>query len=203
MYRRRRVRPRGLRRRRRREARRSSTAATSRPGDVVIGLASSGPAFQRLLADPRDRRAWPRADLRRRRSTAHRRLGDALLAPTRIYVKPRARADATTLHVKGMAHITGGGLLENMPRVLPDGLQARARRVGAGRARRSSTGCRRTATSPTTRCTASSTAASAWCWSSRRSMRTARSRRWRTAASAGFASAIVALPAGERPTVVV
>jgi phosphoribosylformylglycinamidine cyclo-ligase len=54
-------------------------------------------------------------------------LGDALLVPTRIYVKPLL-ALIRALPVKGMAHITGGGLVENVPRVLPDGVQARLER---------------------------------------------------------------------------
>ncbi len=54
-------------------------------------------------------------------------LGDALLAPTRIYVKPLLEL-LRRLPVKGMAHITGGGLLENVPRVLPEGVQARLER---------------------------------------------------------------------------
>ena len=56
-------------------------------------------------------------------------LGDALLAPTRIYVKSLLKAlsiksDDSSPAIKGMAHITGGGLTENIPRVLPDGLAA-------------------------------------------------------------------------------
>ena len=54
-------------------------------------------------------------------------LGGALLAPTRIYVKPLL-ALMHELPVKGMAHITGGGLLDNVPRMLPPGLQARLKR---------------------------------------------------------------------------
>jgi phosphoribosylformylglycinamidine cyclo-ligase len=52
-----------------------------------------------------------------------RTLGDALLTPTRIYVKPLL-ALMRELQVKGLAHITGGGLLENVPRILPAGLVA-------------------------------------------------------------------------------
>jgi phosphoribosylformylglycinamidine cyclo-ligase len=48
---------------------------------------------------------------------------DRLLAPTRIYVKPLL-ALARQLEVHGFAHITGGGLTDNIPRVLPDGLEA-------------------------------------------------------------------------------
>jgi phosphoribosylformylglycinamidine cyclo-ligase len=47
---------------------------------------------------------------------------DRLMAPTRIYVKPVLRLIAQ-LPVRGLSHITGGGLLENIPRVLPDGLE--------------------------------------------------------------------------------
>jgi phosphoribosylformylglycinamidine cyclo-ligase len=55
-------------------------------------------------------------------------LGAALLAPTRIYVKP-VLALMHAVPVKGMAHITGGGLLENVPRMLQPGLQARLTRA--------------------------------------------------------------------------
>ena len=84
-------------------------------GDVVLGLASSGvhsngySLVRRILE-----RAKP--DLR---SEFHGRpLGDALLEPTRIYVKP-VLALLGKVRVKGLAHITGGGLVENLPRVLP------------------------------------------------------------------------------------
>ena len=51
------------------------------------------------------------------------KLGDALLAPTRLYVKS-ALAAIRTGGVKGLAHVTGGGITENLPRVLPHGLDA-------------------------------------------------------------------------------
>src|SRR5581483_5406462 len=52
-----------------------------------------------------------------------RTLGETLLEPTRIYVKPLL-ALMRELPVKGLAHVTGGGLVENVPRVLPDGTKA-------------------------------------------------------------------------------
>ncbi len=61
------------------------------------------------------------------RASASGTLGDALMAPTRIYVKPLL-ALMQAVPVKGMAHITGGGLVENVPRVLPGSLQARLER---------------------------------------------------------------------------
>ena len=91
------------------------------PGDVVLGLASSGPhsngfSLIRKIVDA------ARADLGM--AFGATTLGLTLLAPTRIYVKPLL-ALVRSLPVKGMAHITGGGLLENVPRMLPEGLQAR------------------------------------------------------------------------------
>jgi phosphoribosylformylglycinamidine cyclo-ligase len=92
-----------------------------RAGDAVIGLASSGPhsngfsLIRRLIADTG-------ADASTR--VAGSRLIDLLMAPTRIYVKSLLALAAVT-DVHGLAHITGGGLTDNIPRVLPDGLGAR------------------------------------------------------------------------------
>jgi phosphoribosylformylglycinamidine cyclo-ligase len=54
-------------------------------------------------------------------------VGEALLAPTRIYVKACA-AVLSEVSVKGIAHITGGGFFENIPRIMPEGLGARVER---------------------------------------------------------------------------
>ncbi|WP_137863599.1 MULTISPECIES: phosphoribosylformylglycinamidine cyclo-ligase [unclassified Sphingomonas] len=95
-----------------------------RPGDVLLGLGSTGvhsngfSLVRRLAADKgwkMDRPALFDQDVI---------LLDALMAPTRIYVQsllPQLRKG----NIRGLAHITGGGLLENVPRVLPEGCHAR------------------------------------------------------------------------------
>jgi phosphoribosylformylglycinamidine cyclo-ligase len=90
------------------------------PGDVVLGLVSSG-AHSNGYSLVRKIISVAQPDLN---ADFHgRRLADVLLEPTRIYVKPLlALMDA--LEVKGMVHITGGGLVENVPRVLKDNLTA-------------------------------------------------------------------------------
>ncbi|VVE25796.1 phosphoribosylaminoimidazole synthetase [Pandoraea pneumonica] len=93
---------------------------TITPGDVVLGLASSG-AHSNGYSLVRKIIEVAKPDLD---ADFHGQpLRDVLMAPTRIYVKPLL-ALMETLPVKGMAHITGGGIVENIPRVLADNLTA-------------------------------------------------------------------------------
>lgn len=92
--------------------------SNTRAGDVVIGLASSGPhsngySLIRRLIEVSKSSATTELD--------GGLLYDALLAPTRIYVKSLLKL-LQTVPVHGLAHITGGGLTDNIPRVVPDGL---------------------------------------------------------------------------------
>ena len=91
-------------------------------GDVVIGLASSG-AHSNGYSLVRKVIAVSGADLYEPFDD-HRTLGEAILEPTRIYVKP-VLATLAKVEIKGLAHITGGGLTENIPRVLPENVGAR------------------------------------------------------------------------------
>jgi phosphoribosylformylglycinamidine cyclo-ligase len=93
--------------------------SATRAGDVVLGLPSSGPhsngfsLIRKILQ-------VSGADLNTVLDGVS--LVDRLMAPTRIYVKPLLRLIAE-LPVHGLSHITGGGLVENIPRVVPDGLE--------------------------------------------------------------------------------
>ncbi len=92
------------------------------PGDVILALPSSGIhsngfSLVRKVFDVE------RCDLGRTVPELGTTLGEALLTPTRIYVKPVLAAIAAA-QVRGISHITGGGFYENVPRTVPDGLCA-------------------------------------------------------------------------------
>ena len=90
------------------------------PGDVILGLASSG-VHSNGYSLVRKIIEVVKPDLE---GDFHgRKLSDVLMQPTRIYVKPLLALMAS-MEVKGMVHITGGGLVENIPRVLQPGLVA-------------------------------------------------------------------------------
>ena len=94
---------------------------TIQPGDVVLGLPSSGvhsngfSLVRKLLLEQHGYQLTDEV------AELGARLGDVLIAPTRIYVKP-ILAMLEQVNIKGMAHITGGGFIENIPRVLPEGV---------------------------------------------------------------------------------
>ncbi len=100
-----------------------------RAGDVLLGLASSG-AHSNGFSLIRRIVEVAGADLSQAvpNVTGTRTLGEALLEPTRIYVKP-VLALLQSIDVKGMAHITGGGLVENTHRMFPDDMGARLDRA--------------------------------------------------------------------------
>ncbi|HEY7321291.1 MAG TPA: phosphoribosylformylglycinamidine cyclo-ligase [Candidatus Binatia bacterium] len=97
------------------------------PGDILIGLPSSGlhsngySLARRVLLDA------GRLKLNQRLPELGRSLGEELLEPTRIYTRI-TRALFAKYPVKGAAHITGGGILGNLPRILPEGRCARVHR---------------------------------------------------------------------------
>ena len=94
-----------------------------KPGDVVLALPSSGIhsngySLVRKVFDVEN------ADLNKYYEELGQTLGEALLTPTVIYVKPALAAIAAA-DVHGISHITGGGFYENLPRCIPDGLSAK------------------------------------------------------------------------------
>jgi phosphoribosylformylglycinamidine cyclo-ligase len=92
----------------------------TRAGDVVLGLPSSGPHSNGFSLI---RKILQLADADIQTDLQGVSLIDRLMAPTRIYVKPLLKLmGEVSLH--GLSHITGGGLVDNIPRVLPDGLEA-------------------------------------------------------------------------------
>ena len=96
------------------------TGATITPGDVVVAIGSSGAHSNGYSLV---RKIIERAGAKPTDDLGGRPLGDVVMAPTQIYVKPLLKLIAQ-INVKGMAHITGGGLVDNVPRVLPENTQA-------------------------------------------------------------------------------
>jgi phosphoribosylformylglycinamidine cyclo-ligase len=105
--------------------------STIRAGDVVLGLASDGAhsngysLVRKIIERSGMEHLLPAHE--GEGATAQQPLADLVMAPTRIYVKPVLKL-LQTITIKGMAHITGGGIVENVPRVLAPDLTARIRR---------------------------------------------------------------------------
>jgi phosphoribosylformylglycinamidine cyclo-ligase len=96
------------------------TGETIKPGDVLIGLASSGIHSNGYSLVRKVFNNWSLLEFV---DGLECTLGDELLKPTKIYVKSILAA-LKKFNLKGMAHITGGGFIENIPRMLPEGLGA-------------------------------------------------------------------------------
>ena len=100
------------------------TGADIRPGDVLVGIASSGVhsngfSLVRKVFDVK------KETLSVYHEELGATLGETLLTPTKIYVKALREVKKAGVTVKGCSHITGGGFYENIPRMLPDGIGAR------------------------------------------------------------------------------
>lgn len=107
---------------------------TIKPGDAVIGLRSDGihsngfSLVRKVFFDKNSMKVTQKLT----RYGSNTTLGEELLKPTMIYVKPILdilNKHKTKKIIKGMAHITGGGLLENIPRILPEGCAVKLERV--------------------------------------------------------------------------
>jgi phosphoribosylformylglycinamidine cyclo-ligase len=96
------------------------TGARIVPGDTILAIGSSGAHSNGYSLV---RKIIERAGAKPSDDLGGRPLGDVVMAPTEIYVKPLLKL-ITEIDVKGMAHITGGGLVDNVPRVLPENTQA-------------------------------------------------------------------------------
>jgi phosphoribosylformylglycinamidine cyclo-ligase len=95
------------------------------PGDCIIGLGSSGLHTNGYSLA---RRIFQDRDLRAVVPELRQPLGEALLAPHRGYLAEVQQLWEAEISIKGMAHITGGGLIENPPRIFPDSVAARIER---------------------------------------------------------------------------
>ena len=99
------------------------TGKDIKAGDVLVGIASSGIHSNGYSLV---RKVFPmeKAALEEYKEELGKTLGEALLTPTKIYVKALKAVKEAGIRIKGCSHITGGGFYENIPRMLPDGARA-------------------------------------------------------------------------------
>jgi phosphoribosylformylglycinamidine cyclo-ligase len=99
------------------------TGADIKPGDTLVGIASSG-VHSNGFSLVRSVFTMTEESLNQYYDRLGKTLGEALLEPTKIYVKTLREIKEAGVKVKGCSHITGGGFYENVPRMLPDGVRA-------------------------------------------------------------------------------
>ena len=99
------------------------TGETIKAGDTLIGIASTG-VHSNGFSLVRKVFQMDKETLDTYHEELGKTLGEALLAPTRIYVKALRSVKEAGVTIKGCSHITGGGFYENIPRMLPDGVKA-------------------------------------------------------------------------------
>ena len=97
--------------------------STIKPGDALIGIASSG-VHSNGFSLVRSVFEMTKESLDTYYDELGKTLGEALIAPTRIYVKALKNVKNAGIKIKGCSHITGGGFDENVPRMLPEGVRA-------------------------------------------------------------------------------
>ena len=100
------------------------TGANIKAGDTLVGIASSG-VHSNGFSLVRSVFKMDKETLDTYHEELGKTLGEALLAPTKIYVKPMLALFDAISSVRGISHITGGGFYENIPRSIPDGLCAK------------------------------------------------------------------------------
>ena len=103
------------------------TGENIKPGDTLIGIASSG-VHSNGFSLVRSVFTMTEESLNTYYDSLGKTLGEALLAPTKIYVKTMKSIKNAGVRVKGCSHITGGGFYENIPRMLPDGIRAEVKK---------------------------------------------------------------------------
>ena len=103
------------------------TGENIRPGDTLIGIASSG-VHSNGFSLVRKVFEMTKKSLDTYYDELGKTLGEALIEPTRIYVKALKSVKDAGVTVKGCSHITGGGFYENIPRMLPDGVRAQVKK---------------------------------------------------------------------------